>query len=271
MTQNSQDPWGNSTNQNQGAAPQPQPYPFVQQPGSYQVQQPQQGYYPQPQQPQQPQQVYYQQPQKPPYPQVGYFGGAPVAKKKWPGWATALLVIGVVILVVGIGAASRSNSTPNSQQTISTAPAAGTNNQNAVAQSSNNGQTLGKVGDTIALNGFTLTVNDVQKSENFSGDIIDQAKSGNTFIAVDLTIGSQKNSGVSANALYATLKDGQGFSYNTGIFGDKQPSLKGTNDIPNGDKVRGWVTFEVPKTASGFTLEYGQLFESEKIRVSLGV
>ncbi|OJV92358.1 MAG: hypothetical protein BGO39_30990 [Chloroflexi bacterium 54-19] len=173
--------------------------------------------------------------------------------------------------MAGIGAASRSNSTTNTQQTIATAPAAGINNQNAVVQSSNNSQKIGKVGDTISLNGYTLTVNVVQKSENFSGDAIDQAKSGNTFIAVDLTIGSQKNSGVSANALYATLKDSQGYSYNTGIFGDKQPSLKGTNDIPNGDKVRGWVTFEVPKTASGFTLEYGQLFESEKIRVSLGI
>ncbi|MBN9388663.1 MAG: DUF4352 domain-containing protein [Chloroflexi bacterium] len=269
MTQNSQDPWGNSTNQNQGSTSQPQqPYPFAQQPGPYPVQQPQQGYYPQSQQPQQ---VYYQQPQRPISPQVGYFGGAPVAKKKWPGWATALLVIGVVVILAGIGAASRSNSTTNTQQTIATAPAAGINNQNAVVQSSNNSQKIGKVGDTISLNGYTLTVNVVQKSENFSGDAIDQAKSGNTFIAVDLTIGSQKNSGVSANALYATLKDSQGYSYNTGIFGDKQPSLKGTNDIPNGDKVRGWVTFEVPKTASGFTLEYGQLFESEKIRVSLGI
>jgi hypothetical protein len=132
------------------------------------------------------------------------------------------------------------------------------------------GQRIGKVGETVSLNGYTLTVNAVQKSENFSGNVIDQADAGNIFIAVDLTIGSLKNNGVSANALYASLKDSQGYQYSTGIFGDKDPSLKGTNDIPSGDKVRGWVTFQVPKTASGFILEYAQLFESEKIRVDLG-
>lgn len=269
MSQNSQDPWGSASNQTQNVTPQPtqpfaypQPYQTSQQP----IQQPPPAYYQQPVYPQQQQGLWNP---------TGVYGGAPIPKKKWPGWATALLVIGVVILIIAVGNAMRTTTPttqPNTQQVVATAPVAGVT-QKAVVQAAPTIATapkIGKVGETLSLNGYTLTVNAVQKSENFSGDTIDQAKTGNIFIAVDLTIGSQKNRGVSANALFASLKDSQGYKYDTGIFGDKKPSLAGENDIPNGDKVRGWVTFEVPKTANGFVLEYGQLFESEKIRVALG-
>jgi hypothetical protein len=114
----------------------------------------------------------------------------------------------------------------------------------------------GKTGDTLSQNGYIVTVNQAEKSTSY-GDY-DKAKDGFIFVAVDVTIQSDKASGVSVNGFYCSLKDGQGFKYSQS-FSSKQPSLKSQNDLPKGEKIRGWVTFEVPKTAQGFTFEYNPL------------
>lgn len=272
MSQPTQDPWGNDPKSGPVPPQQPvQPYSFPQ-PGYGQPQPPQQPYY------QQPPQVYYQQPpqQQGLWNPNGVYGGVPEPKKKGvPWWGWVIVVVAAIILIGGVSNGIRSTqTTTNTQQVVATvAPTSG--GQVAAQSNSNSTSTstskLGKVGETIALNGYTLTINKVEKSENFDpSSTFGKAKDGNMFLAVDITIGSNKAKGVSSNGLYASLKDSQGYKYDLAIFGAKDPSLAGENDIPVGDKVRGWVTFEVPKTATGFIFEYAQLFESEKIRVSLG-
>jgi hypothetical protein len=272
MTQPTQDPWGNDKQQPIQPQQPSQPYSFPQ-PGYVQPTQPQQGVNPQSIYPQG-QQIpsgYYQQ-QQPQFNPGGVYGGVPNprAVKQWPWWATLLLVFGVVIIIGVLANANKSTTTSNQQQVVATA-APFSNQGAAQAAPTDTTLKLGKVGETIALKGYTLTVNSVQKSENFdTSNVIGKAKAGNILLAVDITIVSNKAKGVSANGLYASVKDSQGFKYDFTIFGQKEPRIAGTNDIPAGDKVRGWVTFEIPKTASGLILEYAQLFESEKIRVALG-
>jgi hypothetical protein len=265
MTQPPQNPWGN---QPPGQPPQQQPlpkYPEVK-PLPQGWQQP----IIQPPPPQQP--MYYQQPQQPVYYQQ------PQAVKQWPGWATALLVIGAVMLVVMIGvignlnkSSSLTTTTTNQQQVVATAGPAVT--QRAVQAASTATVAtlkLGRVGETLALNGYTVTVNGVEKSENFSGAAYGQVKDGYMYVAIDVTVGSTRDKGISSGCLTCSLKDDKGFKFDQNMVGYKKPLLPGDTDIPAGDKVRGWVTFEVPKTATGLVFEYSQLFESEKIRVALG-
>jgi hypothetical protein len=274
MTQPTQDPWGNNQQPPTPSQPTPQPYVF-----------PQPGYGPQPQPPvypqqQQPPPVYYQQPGYPQQPQQqpglwnpsGVYGGVPEPKKQWPWWATAIFAITVVVVLAAVGSVMQRNSTTTTgQQVIATAaPAVPTQRAVKAAQTTATALNMGRVGETVALNGYTITVNGVEKSVNFdTSSEIGKAKPGNIMVAVDITVGSNKNQDVSSNALFTSLKDSQGFKYNMAIFGSKDPGLPGENDIPAGDKVRGWVTFEVPETATGFVLEYGQMFESEKIRIAL--
>jgi hypothetical protein len=248
--------------------PQPgQPYP--QQPPIYPEVKPlpkgwQQPITPQPLNQQQP--FYQQQPPQPQYNPNGVYGNAPVAKRPWPWWATALLAIVVFVVVIAVVAnANKTSTNANQQQVVATAGPT-----QRVAPASDTTVKIGRVGETIALNGYTLTVNKVEKSDNFdTSNTIGKAKDGNIMLAVDITIGSNKTKGISANGLFASVKDSQGFKYDFAVFGQKEPRIAGTNDIPAGDKVRGWITFEVPKTATGLILEYGQLFESEKIRVAI--
>ena len=267
MTQ-PQNPWGNSQSPQQQPGQlypqQPPKYPEVKPlPTGWQtpINSPLQG---------QPQ-GHYQQPQQ--YNPNGVYGGVqhPRAVKQWPWWATMILVFVVFGGILAVAASgSKSSSNTNQQQVVATA---GPVSNQGAAQAAPTAATLklGQIGETIALNGYTLTVNSVQKLDNFdTSNDIGKAKAGNIMLAVDITIGSNKAKGVSANGLYASVKDGQGYKYDFTVFGQKEPRIAGTNDIPAGDKVRGWITFEVPKNATGFMLEYGQMFESEKIRVALG-
>jgi hypothetical protein len=240
-----------------------------------------------PQQYPQQQQQYQQQPQYPQqqgqqnqYPAIGYFGGAPEPKKKgFPWWAWLLIAFAVIILIGSVINASKPSTTATAtaqavqqgavptraiQSTLqTTAPV-------AAAPTTATGPKIGKIGETQSVSGYLVTVNGVQKSDNFTQGDYGKAKAGNTFIAVDLTVGSSKDSGVDPNGLSASIKDSQGFKYSIAVIGYKEPLLPGQNDLANGDKVRGWVTFEVPKTASGLVLEYTPLFETGTVRVALG-
>jgi hypothetical protein len=271
------DPWGNPSPPQQQPQ-QTQPFNF-QQPG--QVQPPTQGYYQQ-----QPPQTYYQQPVHPQQqPQVGYFGGAPEPKKGIPWWGTAIILVLALTIVVALGAAFK-GSTPatqaNQPQVVATAapqPTAIQNNSPTRSALSSNQSTAptalptirsiptptalpqpvkGKIGDTLSQNGYIITVNSAEKSEKYGDYSV--AKNGNIFLAADITIQSDKDKDISANIFQVSLKDNQGYKYDI-AFSGKSPQLASQNDIPKGDKVRGWVTFEVPKNVKGFTLEYKGLFE----------
>lgn len=135
------------------------------------------------------------------------------------------------------------------------------------SSSSSNAPKTGKIGETVAQDGYLITVNGVERAESFGAG--GKAKDGNIMVAVDITVGSDKDKGVSSNGLNCNLKDSQGFKYSGAIFGVKNPLLPGQNDIPKGDKVRGWVTFEVPKTATGLTLEYTELFGGVLVKINL--
>lgn len=129
---------------------------------------------------------------------------------------------------------------------------------------------IGAVGDTIQQGDYIITLVSVDKQKSFG--TLATAGEGKILIAVELIIESAADKGVSANLFYCTLQDSDGFSYNFSVFG-KDPALAAINDIPYGEKTRGWATFEVPETASGFVFRYEpiSITESIRIRFSLGL
>jgi len=127
---------------------------------------------------------------------------------------------------------------------------------------------IGKVGETVTQGAYSITVANVETATTYGE--FNSAEAGNKFVAVELVIQSGAATGVSVNPFYVSLKDSNGYEYTVSIFG-KEPSLKSQNDLPSGEFVRGWVTFEVPDGASGFILTYDPLsFDNIKIRFDLG-
>ena len=68
-----------------------------------------------------------------------------------------------------------------------------------------------------------------------------------------------------------TLKTSDGYQYDAELMG-KDPALGSQNDLPTGDKMRGWITFQIPTTAHGLVFIYEpiQIMNTICFQVDLG-
>jgi hypothetical protein len=125
----------------------------------------------------------------------------------------------------------------------------------------------GRIGDRLTSGNYILTVNGAEKSQSYNS--FSNPKPGNEYLAVDVTIESASNRDVSTSASYVTLQDSAGFRYEYSLLG-KEPGLPSENPVPLGSKVRGWITFEVPKTATGLVLSFKPALDIIRFNVNLG-
>jgi hypothetical protein len=107
-----------------------------------------------------------------------------------------------------------------------------------------------KVGDTVKMGDLQFTVNGVRVSEGktFKPD------EGNVYLMVDITvenIGSEEES--VSSLLMFKLVDKDGMGYDLAISDDQQGQLDGS--LAAGRKMKGEITYEVPKTINAFELE----------------
>jgi hypothetical protein len=123
---------------------------------------------------------------------------------------------------------------------------------------------VGRVGDTMTQEGYIITLTNIETATAF-GDFSTAAE-GNQFVAVELLIESAADSGVHVNPFYVTVKDSEGYEYNGSVFG-QEPTLNSQNDLPRGEIMRGWVTFEIPLTATGLILTYEPLTVGGDVRI----
>jgi len=136
------------------------------------------------------------------------------------------------------------------------------NNQSQTSQQT---QTF-KVGERVKLGNYYLTVNGfedyVEENEYMQPD------EGNKFLAVDVTIENGGTESASYNALDFEIQDSESYTYDTSMA-TKAPDL-GSGDLQEGRKIRGWVTFEVPTTATGLELIYQpSLWDTGQVIVKL--
>ena len=113
----------------------------------------------------------------------------------------------------------------------------------------------GKVGQPQTAGGISLTVNKVSTTSSINDFL--KPKAGNFYLVVDVTIQNLDRDSAPYNPLYFKVKDADGFEYNMSVVAP-DPGLK-SGALAKGDKVRGNVAFEVPKTANGFVLSYEPL------------
>jgi azurin len=177
-------------------------------------------------------------------------------------YSRRLFVFGIVLAILAI--ACSSSATP--ETTINTAVPAATK----TATSELTKDIIGKVGDTITQGDYIITLVGIETAASY-GDIY-KAADGKIFVAVEIIVESGADTGVSVNPMYCKLTDGDAYSY-TITFGGKDPFLSSQNDLPKGEKMRGWLTFEVPETAKDFIFSYEPLSVTETIRIrfSLGI
>ncbi len=127
---------------------------------------------------------------------------------------------------------------------------------------------LAQIGQPVTQDGYRLTVTNIETATSYG---YFSADPGKQFLSVELLIESGAPSGVNVNPFYVSIKDLNGYTYNTSVFG-KDPSLASQNDLPQGEIARGWITFEVPTDAHGFVLTYEPIAfgNTVRIRVDLG-
>lgn len=155
-----------------------------------------------------------------------------------------------------ISTPTESNNTVVEQPTVEEVP---TEQPTAVSENP-----IGKVGETVTQGGYSITLANVETATQY-GDFM-TAGTGNKFLAVEIVIRSGADSGVNVNPFYAKVKDSSGYEYTTNLLG-KEPALQSQNDLPNGELVRGWITFEVPENASGFIFTYEPLSFTTTVRI----
>jgi hypothetical protein len=199
-----------------------------------------------------------------------------LSERKKGGEMKKRLVLIVVLLFAlactcGSTATTAGGITPAAEQTEAVAPVEGDQAPADTQEPSNTPEpppaesaSIGKVGDTIVNGDYIVTLVNVERGEVYSE--WSQPDEGNILVAVEIVIESGADEGVSVNPLYCSLKDSDGYEYSMYLFG-KDPSLGAENDLPKGDKMRGWVTFEVPESAAGFIFSYEPISFTETIRI----
>lgn len=218
-----------------GQPPYSQPYPP--QPGSYPTGQPP---YSQP----------YGQPSMPYSPSPGF---APPPGRNNTGLIVALSVIGGIIvlslvILLGVNLAEASSSSNSIAGTATNTPGISATNTPIV---STGGAQRYKVGDTVKLGTWQVTVNSAKTS---AGDDFSKPKAGYTFLIVDVTlVNNDSQTQPASSFLFFSIKDSTGQQYEeTFLSGNTPPD----GNVAAGDKLRGQLVYEVPQSQHQFTLTF---------------
>lgn len=113
---------------------------------------------------------------------------------------------------------------------------------------------LAQIGDRVEAGGVALTVNTATTVDSF--DFMTAAE-GSTYLVLDVLIETTDRDTAPYNPLYFSVKDADGFQYNSALIAP-EPSLK-SGDLARGDRVRGNLAFEVPSGTAGLVLTYEPL------------
>jgi len=186
----------------------------------------------------------------------------PTRPRKSFGRIALWLIIGILIgLAIGypVGHSSAGNlstNTANPQQSVTTSSQSTPNTSAPTSQPTDQPtstqQTINHVGDTLTNSMWAVTLNSVKTS---TGDQYDTPAAGNIYLIVDVT---SKNLSTSPQILSSagsfTLKDDTGQAYQETIISSGTPP--DASALQPGDKLRGQITYEIPKSLHHFTFQF---------------
>lgn len=110
----------------------------------------------------------------------------------------------------------------------------------------------GTVGQPMHLTGVDVTVVSVDPNAKGGNQYL-QPKPGNRFVATQILYENTGSDPYDFNPFDWNLTDSAGFSYNT-TYADIGPELH-SGKLAAGEKARGYITYEVPTSATGLTLK----------------
>lgn len=118
--------------------------------------------------------------------------------------------------------------------------------------STNTPQPQPKLGDVVQRSGYTLSI--VAISNPAKPGMFYQLESGKKLFAVEAIVGNVSGNKTQGNVLLFSLIDQNGFVYNSELMSlDSEIAPVVLNP---GQKVRGWVAFNVPTSARGTAIRY---------------
>jgi hypothetical protein len=196
------------------------------------------------------------------------------AKKKKMMWTSAkipvLVALAVIVTGLACGASSATEAPVVSTATSDTQPAeveeSTTAPQPPTKALPTSAPAAEFLGDTAYSSGYSLTA--VSAEDPAKPGTFYQPSGGQRLVAIDVVVGNVSGDPLSVNPLNAILIDQEGFTY--------QPELAGrdgqiaTVDAFPGERVRGWIAFEIPEAATVSSVRYSSsLFSSDFIEVGL--
>jgi Ca2+/Na+ antiporter len=122
------------------------------------------------------------------------------------------------------------------------------------------------IGDKVKLGDEILTVysfSDYKEPNEFG-----QSKGGNKYVMIDVSVENIGTDAITIDSFDFALQDSNSYSYEPAIT-SKEPYLSAETISP-GRKTRGFITYEVPKNASGFKSVYTPSLGRNQIIVDLG-
>ena len=107
------------------------------------------------------------------------------------------------------------------------------------------------IGDRAEAAAYAMTVKHVKECtvEHYF-----KPRKGNIKLGVEVLIEGTADKQIPVNPFYAKLTDSEGYSY-TSTFAGCEPALKSVR-VGRSEQAKGWITFELPKKASGLKLLY---------------
>ncbi len=163
-------------------------------------------------------------------------------------WTT----FGCAALVVGALLACKKKSPPPPAPTTAETPTTNTGTTTTTKPTPSN--KVWNVGEKATAPDYAMTIENVKECKV---KYYFRAKKGNIKLGVEVNVEGTADKDVAVNPFYAKVTDSEGYSY-TSTFGGCTPDLKSVR-VGKGEKAKGWVTFEVPKKASGLKLTYNPI------------
>ena len=108
-----------------------------------------------------------------------------------------------------------------------------------------------KIGEAAVVKGGKFTVNALR--DNLPGSQFEKPPAGQRWLGFDVTIEATAD-GLRYNPLYFSLQDADAYGYEAKFISAGPVPPLSTGQLNAGDKIRGWVFFEVPAAASLFAL-----------------
>jgi hypothetical protein len=122
------------------------------------------------------------------------------------------------------------------------------------------------LGDAIEEDGYGMAVSGIENPAK--PGMLYESKPGKKLVAAEVILSNLTGEPLSANPLNAQLIDQDGFTYQAELGARDDQLLSVTLD--QGERVRGWIAFEVPENAVPATLKYStSLFGGTALQSSL--